>query len=248
MATVDRVQAAFSDIQDRVGGGVAPAVLPHHRTYGSRIRRFLPSRFRVELTSRGLFARWSIDAATALGTSGPCCFVASSLSGQLSRPYGEIATFPLSTDSALHDLVSAATMASADSHHPIPTPRDVSSTRQAGGPPRVMRVTFMLMPVGFTSWRSVQVSGFTDMGLLTPLRRLYPLPVRQASTLPAASFRFRLATDTLAVRLTLPLAGRVKDFHLQVIPPATTAEQTAPVTALRAMPGAPSKRASPRPG
>ena len=136
---------------NRVGGGVAPAVLPHHRTYGSRIRRFLPSRFRVELTSRGLFARWSIDAATALGTSGPCCFVASSLSGQLSRPHGEIATFPLSTDSALHDLVSAATMASADSHHPIPTPRDVSSTRQAGGPPRVMRVTFMLMPVGFTS-------------------------------------------------------------------------------------------------
>ena len=133
-------------------------------------------------------------------------------------------------------------MASADSHHPIPTPRDVSSTRQAGGPPRVMRVTFMLMPVGFTSWRSVQVSGFTDMGLLTPLRRLYPLPVRQASTLPAASFRFRLATDTLAVRLTLPLAGRVKDFHLQVIPPATTAEQTAPVTALRAMPGAPKEK------
>ena len=77
------------------------------------------------------------------------------------------------------------------------------------------------------------------MGLLTPLRRLYPLPVRQASTLPAASFRFRLATDTLAVQLTLPLAGCVEDFHLQVIPPATTAGKIAPVTALRAMPGAP---------
>ena len=76
------------------------------------------------------------------------------------------------------------------------------------------------------------------MGLLTPLRRLYPLPVRQASTLPAASFRFRLATDTLAVQLTLPLAGCVEDFHLQVIPPATTAGKIAPVTALRAMPGA----------
>jgi len=79
------------------------------------------------------------------------------------------------------------------------------------------------------------------MGLLTPLRRLYPLPVRQTSTLPAASFRFRLATDTLAVRLTLPLAGCVEDFHLQVIFPATTAGPTAPVTALRAMPGAPKK-------
>jgi len=57
------------------------------------------------------------------------------------------------------------------------------------------------MPVGFTSQRSVQVPGFADMGLLTPLHRLYPLPVRQASILPAASFRFRLATDTLAVQL-----------------------------------------------
>ena len=88
----------------------------------------------------------------------------------------------------------------------------------------------------------MQVSGFTDIGLLTPLLRLYPLPVRQTSTLPAASFRFRLATDTLAVQLTLPLAGRVEDFHLQVIFPATTAGKTAPVTALRAMPGAPTKK------
>jgi hypothetical protein len=63
------------------------------------------------------------------------------------------------------------------------------------------------MPVGFTSQRSVQVSGFTDHCLFTPLRRLYPLPVRQASILPAASFSFRLTTDTLAVQLTLPLAG-----------------------------------------
>jgi hypothetical protein len=42
----------------------------------------------------------------------------------------------------------------------------------------------------------------------------YPLPVRQASALPSASFRFAVARDTLAVRLTLPLAGRVEDFHL----------------------------------
>ena len=46
---------------------------------------------------------------------------------------------------------------------------------------------------------------------------LYAVPVRQASALPAASFRFRLATDTLAVRLTVPLAGPVEDFHLQII-------------------------------
>jgi len=39
------------------------------------------------------------------------------------------------------------------------------------------------------------------MCLLTPLRRLYPLPVRQASVLPSASFRSHLAMDTVAVRL-----------------------------------------------
>ena len=75
------------------------------------------------------------------------------------------------------------------------------------------------MPVGSTSQRSVQVLGFAYIGLLTPLRRLYPLPVRQASALPTASSRFRLATDTLAVQLTLPLAGCVEDFHLQVSAP-----------------------------
>ena len=32
----------------------------------------------------------------------------------------------------------------------------------------------------------------------------YAIPVRRAETLPAASFRFRLATDTLAVRLSVP--------------------------------------------
>src|SRR5438309_6745697 len=75
------------------------------------------------------------------------------------------------------------------------------------------------MPVGSTSQRSVQELGFASIGLLTPLRRLYPLPVRQASVLPSASFRFHLTVDTLAVRLTLPLAGCVEDFHLQVSAP-----------------------------
>jgi len=44
----------------------------------------------------------------------------------------------------------------------------------------------------------------------------YPLPVRQVSALPSASSRFAVTRDTLAVRLTLPLAGQVEDFHLQV--------------------------------
>jgi len=75
------------------------------------------------------------------------------------------------------------------------------------------------MPVGYTSSRSVQVLGLADIGLLTPPGRLYPIAVRQASALPTASSRFRLATDTLAVQLTLPLAGCVEEFHLQVSEP-----------------------------
>jgi hypothetical protein len=74
--------------------------------------------------------------------------------------------------------------------------------------------TFTLMPVGSAPCLSVQASGFDDNGRLTQARRLYPLPVRQASALPSASSRFAVARDTLAVRLTLPLAGRVEDFHL----------------------------------
>ncbi|MFJ3150963.1 hypothetical protein, partial [Pseudomonas hunanensis] len=58
--------------------------------------------------------------------------------------------------------------------------------------------TFLLIPVGFTSQRSVQVLGFGDCCRLTPLCRLYPLPVRQASILPRASFRFAVTRDTLA--------------------------------------------------
>jgi hypothetical protein len=86
-------------------------------------------------------------------------------------------------------------------------------------------LTVTLMPVGSTSQRSVQELGFASIGLLTPLRRLYPLPVRRASALPTASFRFHLAMDTLAVRLTLPLAGRVEDFHLQVSAPCRAHQQ-----------------------
>ena len=45
----------------------------------------------------------------------------------------------------------------------------------------------------------------------------YAISVRRLGTLPTASFRFRLAADTLAVRLTLPTTKRVVDFHHQAI-------------------------------
>jgi len=60
---------------------------------------------------------------------------------------------------------------------------------------------------------SVQAPGFEDICLLTHHGRLYAVSVRQTSVLPAASFGFHLAMDTLAVRLTVPLAGPVLDFN-----------------------------------
>ena len=163
-----------------------------------------------------------------------------------------MAPFPLLAGSALRDLVRAALMASADSLQPFPASLDAGSTRQAGGPPRVIHATFLLMPVGFTSQRSVQVLGFTDMGLLTPLRRLYPLPVRQASALPSASSGFAVARDTLAVRLTLPLAGCAEDFHLQVRAPCRAHQKRTPRSRLRGADGSvrcrrATSRAPPRP-
>jgi hypothetical protein len=47
----------------------------------------------------------------------------------------------------------------------------------------------------------------------------YAVSVRQASVLPAASSGFHLAMDTLAVRLTIPPAGFVRDFHPQMSAP-----------------------------
>ncbi len=62
---------------------------------------------------------------------------------------------------------------------------------------------------------SVQVLGLNDLCRLTPHRRLYPLRVPRSSALSTASFGFSVTQDTLAAQLTLPLVGRVEDFHLQ---------------------------------
>jgi len=117
----------------------------------------------------------------------------------------------------------------------------------APGPYRVGGgVTPAVLPPRYVRFRIRRFSSTGHIGRLAPLPRLYPLPVRQASTLPAASFRFAVARDTLAVRLTLPLAGCVEDSHLQVVQLATTASQTAPDSALRAMSGAPRRQGASR--
>jgi len=57
------------------------------------------------------------------------------------------------------------------------------------------------------------------MAFSSSLTASYVISVRRASALPAASFRFHLAMDTLAVRLTIPPVGFVGDFHSQVRAP-----------------------------
>ena len=57
------------------------------------------------------------------------------------------------------------------------------------------------------------------MAFSSDMAASYAIPVRRASVLPAASFRFGLTTDTLAVRLMVPAVGPIEDFHLQVSVP-----------------------------
>jgi hypothetical protein len=58
----------------------------------------------------------------------------------------------------------------------------------------------------------------------------YAISVRQASALPAASFRFHLTMDTLAVWLTVPPVGPVEDLHLQVGAPSRAHHKKRPDT------------------
>ena len=72
----------------------------------------------------------------------------------------------------------------------------------------------------------------------------YPLPVRRASALPPASFRFPGTQDTLAGQLTFPRVGQVEDFHLQVSAPCRAHERKDP----RELPGVPASRFVPQLG
>jgi hypothetical protein len=139
-------------------------------------------------------------------------------------------------------MVNSANTTSADFCKSIPAPLDAGSTMQIRRPPRVRRVTFALMPAAFTSVLSVQVLGFEDNCLLTQHECLL-CDFCSSSQCFACGFLQPTPHDVnLAVRLTVPLAGPAEDFHLQVIRIVTTTIRTAPVTALRAMPGAQQKR------
>ena len=123
----------------------------------------------------------------------------------------------------------AANMPSADFCTTIPTPHDVSSTMAAAqispgmthppsrlGPSDIRRV----LPCKYRALTILAVSPEHDAS--------YPLPVRRASALPSASFRSPVSRGTLAVRLTLPLVGRVVDFHHQVSAPCRAHQKKTP--------------------
>src|SRR6266478_2469534 len=66
------------------------------------------------------------------------------------------------------------------------------------------------------------------------LHASYAISVRQTSALPAASFRFHLAMDTLAVRLMVPPVGSIGDFHSLVSAPCRAHQTKGPLEFLRA--------------
>jgi len=90
-------------------------------------------------------------------------------------------------------------MASADFCTALLTPRDVSSTVAA-----VQISPGMTHPPSrlcLSDIRRIVLCKYRALALLAALPRCvasYPLPVRQASALPRASFRFAVTRDTLA--------------------------------------------------
>ena len=108
--------------------------------------------------------------------------------------------------------------------------------------PRVIRATFLLMPVGSTSQRSVQVSGFGDYGHLTPLRRL----IRFLFVRPA--FCLGLPSDSQSPATPLPLANTSPCRVCRGLSPPSHLldhhSQAGCANAQRAMPGAHKKSQS----
>lgn len=148
---VSRLNLEFN--QDRVGGGLAPFLLPHHRTYGSVYGGSRHSR----LYWRQCPVPYK-HPALPLGFR-PILPALGSPTRHLLKVYGKSVSHQM-TGSALHRVVYPTNMASADFCQPFPTPYDIGSTRQAGRPPRVKRATFTFIPAASTPIASMQVLDF----------------------------------------------------------------------------------------
>ena len=87
--------------------------------------------------------------------------------------------------------------------------------------------------------RAIPLSGFSTLAFSPAVSASYAIPVRQASGLPSASFRFRFATEPLPFGLLGPPAA---DLHRQVNKPLPRVAGIAPFRTVRAMNGAPRRR------
>ena len=120
---------------------------------------------------------------------------------------------------------NGTTMPSADFCNFLPPLLSDGSLWQSCRPPRVMRSHLHAYA------RRIYATSFpyrywtlSLLALSSSFHASYAISVRRASVLPAASFRFHLAMDTLAVRLTVPPVGSVGDFHSLVSAPCRAHE------------------------
>ena len=107
-----------------------------------------------------------------------------------------------------------------------PDARQASPRASSKTSPGIAHSPFRLCPPHLRQDFACRYQTLKILAFSSGLAASYAISVRRASVLPAASSGFHLATATLAVRLTIPPAGFVEDFHLQVT---------------AALPGAPSK-------
>jgi hypothetical protein len=119
-------------------------------------------------------------------------------------------------------------MPSADLYQLIPPPLDDSSTMANwqispgnAHPPSRLCPPHLRTCSPYRYW-TLKILAFSSSTSAS-----YAIPVRRASALPAASFRFHLAMDTLAVRLTIPPVGFVENFHLQMGAPCRAHKMSA---------------------
>src|SRR6266851_5262331 len=119
-------------------------------------------------------------------------------------------------------------MPSADFCNFFPPPLSDGSSWQSCRPPRVMRshLHAYARRIYATSF-PYRYRTLSLLALSSSLHASYAISVRRASALPAASFRFHLAMDTLAVRLTIPPVGFVGDFHSQLSAPCRAHQKEA---------------------
>ena len=126
-------------------------------------------------------------------------------------------------------------MPSADFCRPFPSPLDNGSTRQIGQiSPGNAHPPSRLCPPHLRPCLPDRYGTLKIVAFSSGMTALYAISVRRTSALPAASFRFHLAMDTLAVRLTAPPVGPVEDFHLQVGAPCRAHHQKS--RAMKALP------------